>query len=318
MVVGVQVVQSGIIARLYTVTHRFPERDPALDWLRDHLRFGHGLLLGGVLFALGLAIDLWVLWEWISANSAPSKCSGRRWWPLRWMAVGVQTVFFSFLVAVVNSSPKHDGHLADDDLRNGRGQATSRRHPAAVQAAGADPMMEGPWLSVIMPTYNGDAYLESALQSLVVQTDQDFEVVVVDDGSTDTTLRIIRAYSNHLPMTLVERPHRGNWVANTNLGMSLAKGRYLGGSIRTIPGAPSGWRRSNAWPASGRMPCWWYTLPGSSTPRDAEWACGSAPFHDARDTFRQPRWSDICSCRTRSLPWPPFQGRGRTPRRTTG
>jgi glycosyltransferase involved in cell wall biosynthesis len=87
--------------------------------------------------------------------------------------------------------------------------------------------MERPWLSVIMATYNGAAYLGSAMESLVAQREQGFEVVVVDDGSTDATLRILRAYCDRLPITLVERPHTGNWVANTNLGMSLAKGRYV-------------------------------------------------------------------------------------------
>jgi GT2 family glycosyltransferase len=87
--------------------------------------------------------------------------------------------------------------------------------------------MSKPWLSVIMPTYNGAAYLGSALESLVAQQEEDFDVVAVDDGSTDTTLTILREYSKRLPMTIVEREHEGNWVANTNLGMRSARGTYL-------------------------------------------------------------------------------------------
>ncbi|NQT12357.1 MAG: glycosyltransferase [Planctomycetes bacterium] len=78
-----------------------------------------------------------------------------------------------------------------------------------------------------MPTYNGAAHLESAMETLLAQRNRDFDVVVVDDGSTDDTLKILKVYANQLPMTVVEREHEGNWVTNTNIGMSLAKGNYL-------------------------------------------------------------------------------------------
>ncbi len=72
-----------------------------------------------------------------------------------------------------------------------------------------------PWLSVITATYNGAAYLEAALGSLAAQGERDFEVVAVDDGSTDATLDILKAFSRKLPMRIVARAHTGNWVANT-------------------------------------------------------------------------------------------------------
>jgi GT2 family glycosyltransferase len=87
--------------------------------------------------------------------------------------------------------------------------------------------MKRPWLSVIMPTYNGAAYLETALESIIVQAERDLEVIAIDDGSMDGTLGILKAYSERLPMTVIERSHSGNWVVNTNLGMSLARGRYF-------------------------------------------------------------------------------------------
>jgi len=88
--------------------------------------------------------------------------------------------------------------------------------------------MSAPWLSVIMPTYNGATFLESALASVLAQRERDFEIVAVDDGSTDATLDILRAYRDRLRMTIVEQEHGGNWVRNTNHGMSLASGQYLG------------------------------------------------------------------------------------------
>ncbi len=87
--------------------------------------------------------------------------------------------------------------------------------------------MSAPWLSVIMPTYNGGRHLEAALRSLLDQEERDFEVIAVDDGSTDRTPEILRAFSHSLPLRIVAREHIGNWAAGTNYGMALARGRYL-------------------------------------------------------------------------------------------
>ncbi len=84
-----------------------------------------------------------------------------------------------------------------------------------------------PWLSVIMPTYNATNYLPCALDGLVAQEDQDFEVIAIDDGSTDATLDLLRAYSNRLTMRIVKQDHTGNWIAAANLGIRMAEGRYL-------------------------------------------------------------------------------------------
>src|SRR5262249_16190212 len=49
----------------------------------------------------------------------------------------------------------------------------------------------------------------------------------IDDGSTDGTLEILRAFRDRLSLTVVERPHVGNWVANANQGLARARGRYV-------------------------------------------------------------------------------------------
>lgn len=87
--------------------------------------------------------------------------------------------------------------------------------------------MTEPWLSVIMPTYNGAHYLAEALESVVQQRDIDgIELIAVDDGSTDDTLTILERYQRELPMHVVARPRVGNWVAGTNEGLRLARGRF--------------------------------------------------------------------------------------------
>ena len=78
-----------------------------------------------------------------------------------------------------------------------------------------------------MPTYNGAAYLPAALDSLVSQGRSDFEVIAVDDGSTDATKEILRSYASRLSLKIISRQHEGNWIANTNVGMAATEGRYL-------------------------------------------------------------------------------------------
>jgi glycosyltransferase involved in cell wall biosynthesis len=84
-----------------------------------------------------------------------------------------------------------------------------------------------PWLSVLIPTYNGEAYLPSALDSIIVQEDTDIECIVIDDGSTDATLSILKAYQDKLSIKILQRERQGNWVANTNYALSFAKGEYV-------------------------------------------------------------------------------------------
>jgi len=84
-----------------------------------------------------------------------------------------------------------------------------------------------PWLSAIMPTYNGEAYLDAALQSIHDQGSSELEIIAVDDGSTDSTPAILKKWSTVLPLKILLRPHVGNWVANTNFGMKQARGEYV-------------------------------------------------------------------------------------------
>ncbi|MCL4825574.1 MAG: glycosyltransferase, partial [Anaerolineales bacterium] len=55
-----------------------------------------------------------------------------------------------------------------------------------------------PWLSVLIPTYNGETFLPAALDSIAIQEDPDIECIAVDDGSTDQTLSILEQYKEKL------------------------------------------------------------------------------------------------------------------------
>jgi glycosyltransferase involved in cell wall biosynthesis len=87
--------------------------------------------------------------------------------------------------------------------------------------------MSNPWLSVIMPTCNGAAYLRAALDSVAAQRDAGIELIVVDDGSSDESLDIVRSYTDRLSLSILEPGRMANWVRATNLGMQAARGEYV-------------------------------------------------------------------------------------------
>lgn len=87
--------------------------------------------------------------------------------------------------------------------------------------------MSRPWLSVITPVYNGENHLSSALDSIVIQGDDDIECIAVDGMSTDSTLNILKSYQGKLPLTILQRESSSNWVTKTNYGLDVARGEYV-------------------------------------------------------------------------------------------
>jgi hypothetical protein len=83
-----------------------------------------------------------------------------------------------------------------------------------------------PLLSIVMPTFNGEKFIAAALESVCAQENEGNELVIVDDGSSDRTLDIVRDFSRLLPVRLITPGRIGNWVAATNLGLREAKGDW--------------------------------------------------------------------------------------------
>jgi glycosyltransferase involved in cell wall biosynthesis len=81
-----------------------------------------------------------------------------------------------------------------------------------------------PLFSVIIPTYNRAELLQEALATVFDQQFADFEVLVVDDGSTDDTLAILKAQSS--PITVLRHTHQGPGAAR-NAGVERATGEYV-------------------------------------------------------------------------------------------
>ncbi len=82
-------------------------------------------------------------------------------------------------------------------------------------------------ISVIIPAYNAEEFLEECLESLLRQDFQDWEGIVVDDGSTDNTFRIATRYSDTDPRIKVFRKENGGVSAARNFGMEKASGEWI-------------------------------------------------------------------------------------------
>lgn len=79
-----------------------------------------------------------------------------------------------------------------------------------------------PWLSVLMPIYNGASTLQATLDSVVDQA-EGIEFILVDQGSTDSSVDIASRYSDSMNIRLVSAPENKNWVQNTNQALGLAR-----------------------------------------------------------------------------------------------
>lgn len=82
-------------------------------------------------------------------------------------------------------------------------------------------------VSVIVPIYNGEKFLEECIQSIINQTYKNLEIILINDGSTDGTLKICQEYSSiDKRIILVNKENEGVSIAR-NIGISLAKGHFI-------------------------------------------------------------------------------------------
>lgn len=85
-----------------------------------------------------------------------------------------------------------------------------------------------PLISVVMPVYNSAKYLPLAIESILNQTYTDFELIIIDDGSTDASREIIKKYAQQDRRIKTKRnPSNLGICLSLNYGLSLAKGKYI-------------------------------------------------------------------------------------------
>ena len=88
--------------------------------------------------------------------------------------------------------------------------------------------MNMPKISVVMPVYNRERYLRDSIESILNQTFTDFEFIIVDDQSTDSSWQIIQEYANKEPkIVAVKNNGKKGCYSARNCGNRLAKGKYI-------------------------------------------------------------------------------------------
>ena len=81
--------------------------------------------------------------------------------------------------------------------------------------------------SVIIPNLNGAGWLRDSIESIWEQSEPDFELIVVDNGSTDESLAIARSYCGRARYTLIENSENTGFSHAVNQGIAIAKGEYV-------------------------------------------------------------------------------------------
>ena len=81
-------------------------------------------------------------------------------------------------------------------------------------------------ISVIMPVFNEEKYLHEAIDSILHQTFDRFEFIIIDDASTDNSLAIIQSYADERIVLICNEYNVGNYPSR-NKGLEIAVGKYI-------------------------------------------------------------------------------------------
>jgi len=86
-----------------------------------------------------------------------------------------------------------------------------------------------PIVSIIVPNYNHEPYLKQRLDSVFNQSFQDFEVILLDDCSTDASVQLLQLYANHPKVShfIINKKNTGSPFKQWQKGIALAKGEYI-------------------------------------------------------------------------------------------
>src|SRR5665647_1154917 len=87
-------------------------------------------------------------------------------------------------------------------------------------------MKDSPLVSVIMPVFNAENYLDEAIVSILVQTYNNFEFIIINDASTDRSMEIIKSYHDNRIHIISNNKNLGNYKSR-NSGYRISKGKYI-------------------------------------------------------------------------------------------
>ena len=86
--------------------------------------------------------------------------------------------------------------------------------------------MRAPFFSVLLPVYNAMGHIHRALDDLLAQSFTDFEILVVDDGSTDGSDQVVRRFKDPR-IRLISQERNGGLVSALNAGLAEARGAWI-------------------------------------------------------------------------------------------
>jgi glycosyltransferase involved in cell wall biosynthesis len=87
-------------------------------------------------------------------------------------------------------------------------------------------MKDEPLVSVVLPVYNCALYIEDAVNSILMQTFTDFELLIIDDCSTDNTIELIELYQDSR-IIIKKKGHNKGLIDSLNYGFEIARGKYI-------------------------------------------------------------------------------------------
>ena len=86
--------------------------------------------------------------------------------------------------------------------------------------------MKKPKVTVLMSVYNGERYLHESIESILNQTFKDFGFLIINDGSTDNTPKILKSYKDQR-IKIISNKNNLGLTKSLNKGIKLAKGEYI-------------------------------------------------------------------------------------------
>jgi hypothetical protein len=123
-------------------------------------------------------------------------------------------------------SARVDGLRAESSARVDKLELVLTEHPNVEATSFDAPSFPSPAVSIVMPTWNRGAVIGAAIRSVQAQQFSDWELIVVDDGSTDDTERVFASFATDVRIRTVTQAHGGQCEARNN-ALRLAKGALI-------------------------------------------------------------------------------------------
>jgi glycosyltransferase involved in cell wall biosynthesis len=112
---GVQILSIGAFAKVFSYAERFDRGNVSLKRALTHVKLESGLLIGGIVFAVGFGGCAWVVWKWVASGFGPLEAVRQVLFWSMWLFVGVQVVFASFFLSMLGIS--RGTYIGDYDLK---------------------------------------------------------------------------------------------------------------------------------------------------------------------------------------------------------